>query len=956
MTPDSPDVLPPAHPVMNNEQLAAALLDVVRDTLYQLQRAEYSGPRISLDSSLERDLGLDSLARVELLLRVERAFGVTLPENTLQLAQSPRDLLTAVTKAGHNVRPLAAARRAVRLTASEEAPAAAATLLQVLDWHVARHGDRTHIVFLSEGGEEELSYSRLRAGAEAVAAGLQARGLLPRDAVAIMLPTCCEYFYTYFGILLAGGIPVPIYPPARLAQIEEHVRRHAGILGNAQVATLVTVAEAMTVARLLEAQVPGLKHVVTAAELARTPGAASRVTAVPSDIAFIQYTSGSTGNPKGVVLTHANLLANIRAMVQAVQVNSRDVFVSWLPLYHDMGLIGAWLGSLYAGSLLAIMSPLSFLGKPERWLWAIHRFHGTLSAGPNFSYELCLNRIPEAELAGLDLSSWRMAFNGAEAVNPDTAIRFGERFARYGLRTEAMTPVYGLAECSVGLLFPTQARAPLIDRVRRDPLEHNRKALPAAAAESNALRFVACGRPLPGHEVRIIDEAGREVGERVEGRLEFRGPSATQGYYRNPEQTAHLFHGEWLDTGDRAYSAHGEIYVTGRVKDIVIRGGRNIYPEEIEEAVGALEGVRKGCVAVFGSPDPQSGTERLVVLAETRATDEAARDALRASILHATLRILGEPPDDIVIAAPRTVLKTSSGKIRRSACRALYETGKIGARSPSAATQFARLVLHALLLQARRYAALGGEILYAAYAGSALCIVAALTWLITAAVPKPAWAWALGGAAARAFFRLVGIQLTVQGLNNLPRTTASVLVANHASYLDGVVLIAALPVHYRFVAKRELRSQFIAGTYLRRLAAEFVERFETQQSVDDANRLATLVANGQSLAVFPEGTFTRAPGLMPFRLGAFAAAVSAGVPLLPVAIRGSRALLREGQWFLRRGALTVTICKPILPPLDLPDPFKAAVALRDAARSAILHECGEHDAAGIAYAGGTPAA
>jgi acyl carrier protein len=929
-----------------DELRASKLLEVIRETLVELRQSSRI-PRVSLHSSLARDLGLDSLARVELLLRIERAFGVTLPESTLQDAQSVRDLDAALERA----RPgealvMPAQRDAVTLPASApDEPIDALTLIDVLNWHAQRNGDRTHIVLLSDAGEQKVSYRRLQAGAQAVAAGLQSCGVMPRQTVAIMLPTCLDYFYTYFGILLAGAIPVPIYPPARLAQIEEHVQRHAKILANAQAATLVTVPEAMSVARLLVAYVPALERVVTAADLAHAKGPVAAIATAPEDIAFIQYTSGSTGNPKGVVLTHANLLANIRSMAQAVQASASDVFVSWLPLYHDMGLIGAWLGSLYTGSLLAIMSPLTFLARPERWLWAIHRFRGTISAGPNFAYELCVKRIDDAQLAGLDLSSWRLAFNGAEAVSSDTLTRFTERFAPYGLRASAVTPVYGLAESSVGLLFPPLERGPLVDRIQREPLVLHGKAISASIDDPNPLRFPSCGGPIPGHEVRIVDETGLEVGERVEGRLEFRGPSATRGYYRNPEQTQHLFHGAWLDTGDRAYSAGGEVFVTGRVKDIIIRGGRNIYPEEIEEAIGALPGVRKGCVAAFGSPDPKSGTERLVVMAETRETADAAREALRAAISSATLRMLGEPPDDVIIAPPHTVLKTSSGKIRRSASRELYESGSIGSKAPSVAVQITRLVLHALAPQARRIIRIAGDLLYGVYATVVLLVMATLTWLATAVLPKPDWVWTLSRYAARLYFRLIGTRLTVTGLEHVPHTGANVLVANHASYLDGVVLVATLPCPYRFAAKRELRDQFVAGVYLTRLGAQFVERFDAQQSVDDANRLATLAERGISIACFPEGTFTRAPGLMRFHLGAFVAAARSGVPIVPVALRGTRTLLRAGQWLPRRGAVDVTIGAPIAPPSEERDVFSAALTLRDAARAEILRHSGEPDAA-----------
>jgi 1-acyl-sn-glycerol-3-phosphate acyltransferase len=920
-----------------------ALLALIQETLAELKHGASRAPRVTLDSTLDRDLGFDSLARVELVLRVERAFNVTVPESTLQIARTPRDLLAAL-EAGHSTKTSqqAVPRSSLSTATAEEEPADAATLVDVLEWHSTRHPERMQAMLLTDAGEEQLTYAQLKTGAQRVAAALQARALEPRQTVAIMLPTSLEYLYTYFGILLAGATPVPIYPPARMNQIEEHVRRHATILANARVTMLVTVPEARAVARLMEAYVPGLKHTLSVADLTSSAHPLSPVPSSHDDVAFIQYTSGSTGNPKGVVLTHANLLANIRAMVQALDASSRDVFVSWLPLYHDMGLIGAWLGSLYAGLPLVLMSPLAFLARPERWLWAIHRFRGTLSAAPNFAYELCLKRLDDAQLEGLDLSSWRLAFNGAEAVNPDTIRRFSERFARHGLSPTAMTPVYGLAEASVGLLFPPLNRGPVIDRIQREPFATRGKAVPAAADDAHPLRFVACGRPLGGHEVRIIDDTGFEVGDRVEGRLQFKGPSATQGYYRNPEATRQLFNGEWVDTGDRAYMVEGEVYVTGRVKDIIIRGGRNIYPSEIEEAVGALATVRKGCVAAFGSADPATGTERLIVLAETREKDPAACAALRDSIVRVTTDVLGEPPDEVVLAPPNTVLKTSSGKLRRSASRELYEAGHVGHRSRSAGWQVVRLLVHAIAPQVRRTAVAAQEFLYAAYASALLVLIATPTWLITSLVRSPARAWAIGRTSARLFFRLSGIGLTVRGLENIAPGTTHVLVANHASYLDGVALVAALPRWHVFVAKHELRGQLVAGTYLRRLGSEFVQRFEAQQSVTDANRLATLPENGLPLALFPEGTFTRAAGLRPFFLGAFMAAARSGVPVVPVAIRGTRAILRSGQWLPRRGTIVVTIGQPIEPARNT-DTFSAAVLLRNQARAAILGHCGEPD-------------
>lgn len=917
-----------------------ALLAVVAGTLRDLQPGAPL-PQVTLAASLDRDLAFDSLGRMELLLRVEREFGVDLPEDTLQRAETVGTLLDAVLTA----RGRAAPRRERMPVAAEAAPpgvpaaepgepAAAATLLDVLDWHLAAHAERTQITYLADDSSQSISFRRLADGAAAIAAGLQRAGLEPRQCAAIMLPTSPEYFDVYFGILLAGGIPVPIYPPARASQLEEHVLRHAGILANAQATILVTVPEAKVVARLLQARVPGLRHVVTPQALAERGGAFTPVPLHGDDLAFVQYTSGSTGAPKGVALTHANLLANIRAMVRTIEASPRDVFVSWLPLYHDMGLVGAFLGTLYVGCPLVVMSPLAFLSKPARWLWAIHEWRGTLSAGPNFAWELCLKRIDDTELEGLDLSCWRLAFNGAEAVNPDTLARFQQRFARYGLKPEAVTPVYGLAEASVGLLFPPLHRGPLIDRVQREAFTRSGRALPAAADDATALRFVSCGRPLPDHSIRIVDDADREVGERIEGHLHFRGPSATQGYFRNPQETARLFQDGWLDTGDRAYVAGGEVYITGRVKDIIIRGGRNLYPEEIEDAVGAVDGVRKGCVAAFGAPDPERGTERLIVLAEVRATGADERARLHAAITRAVLDAIGEPPDEVVLAPPHAVLKTSSGKIRRAACRALYEQGRLHAPARALRWQVLRLGLGAAVPRLRQaIAALGGA-LFGLRAITAFWLLAPPVWLLTLFTRTPAAAWKLGRTAARLLLRLAGVPLAVRGLERLPARPC-VLVGNHASYLDGMVLVAALPRPYAFVAKRELRGQWIAGAYLRKLGAEFVERFDVKRSVEDANRMADAVRQGRSLLVFPEGTFIERPGLLPFRLGAFLAAASARVPVVPLAICGTRQLLGAGHWWPRRAALQVDIGAPVECESPAGELFTAAVRLRDGARAAI---------------------
>ncbi len=819
------------------------------------------------------------------------------------------------------------------------APAAASTLIEALDWHVGATPERTHIRILDESGSpDDVTYGALHREAAAVAAGLLARDVMPGDTVAIMLPTSRAYFVTFAGVVLAGAVPVPIYPPARPSQLADHLRRHTGILANARAALLVTVPEAVPLGRLLRSNVESLRHVVVPESLmGATGGALPRPRSV--DLALVQYTSGSTGQPKGVALTHANLLANIRALGQAAAaVSGADTFVSWLPLYHDMGL-GAWLSCLYFGVPLVVMAPQVFLTRPSRWLWAIHANRGTISAGPNFAYELCLAKIDDAELEGVDLSCWRLAFNGAEPVSPATIERFTERFARYGLRPEAITPVYGLAESSVGLTFPPLGRGPLIDRIDRDTFVRSGRADPAKPATRDALRFVACGQPLPGHEIRIVDAAGHELGDRREGRIEFRGPSATAGYFHNPAATRSLFHDDWLDTGDLGYLADADLYVTGRIKDIIIRAGRNLHPDELEQAVGNLAGVRTGCVAVFASPDPGGGAERLVVMAETRATGEEATAALRSEIVSTTVDLLGVAPDDVVLAPPRTVPKTSSGKIRRAASRQIYEQGRIGARPRALWWQLARLRLRGAVPSLRRARRAVAAVAFAAYTWVLLVVLAAPVIVLLALLPRVRWRRRMACGAVRLLARLTATAVTVHGLDRLP-DGSSIVVANHPSWLDGVVLATVLPPSFRFVAGEVFQHRVLSGFVLKRLGTEFVERYQREHGVTDTDRLVALVRAGQSLVMFPEGHLARAPGLRPFHMGAFVVAAQAGAPAVPTAIRGTRTMLRPGHRFPRRGAVDIAIGQPIQP---IGTDWAAAVELQRAARDAVLRLSGEPD-------------
>lgn len=907
---------------------------IVSNLLSELGSAP--GRRIAPSNSLDRDLGLGSLERVELLLRIEQAFGLRLADDVMVAADTVADLATAVL-AGSPTIAEPAPRAAPVPGEGVAVPCSARSLVEALAWQVERNPQRTHIFLRGDATEERtITYGALWSRARAVAAGLRERRVGVGENVSLMLRTEEGFFASFFGVLLAGGVPVPIYPPFRLDRLEEYAQRQVGILCNAEARLLITFDKATRVAGLLRSRVPSLREVLTLDGLA-TAGEAEAFAPASRDPALIQYTSGSTGEPKGVLLSHANLLANIRAIGAAIDLRPDDIGVSWLPLYHDMGLIGTWLSALYFGIPIAVMSPLTFLARPSRWLWSVHAHRGTVSPAPNFAYELCARRVPDSDIEGLDLSSWRLALNGSEAVSPDTIDRFTRRFAAHGFRAEAMCPVYGLAESSVALTVPPLGRPPRIERISREVFQTARRAVQAAAGESTPLCFVSCGSAIPGHEVRIVDPAERVLAERIEGRIEFRGPSVTAGYYRRPDVTRAVLHDDWMDSGDLGYVADGELFITGRQKDMIIKGGRNLYPEEVEEVTGDIPGIRKGCVAAFSVSDPALGTERLVVVAESRATDAEARDRLRSTVIDRIVAALGIPPDTVIIAAPRSVRKTSSGKIRRGATRDAYLQGELELGRLSLAGQWLRLIGRDLAARAERATARAGALLFAAWVGAVLLVAMPTLWLALHLAVPGRGADRVVKLCCRLLLRACFCPVRVSGTANLSGIGPAVLCANHSSYLDSVVLLAALPVEVRFVAKRELLGTPLIRTIIRKVGHLTVERVDVSRSLEDARTVADALRSGSSLLVFPEGTFADAPGLLPFRLGAFKAAVETGKPIVPVAIVGTRAILASGR-LPRPGPVEVTIA-PALAPHG--EGWPELVRLRDAARAQIAEITGE---------------
>jgi fatty-acyl-CoA synthase len=530
------------------------------------------------------------------------------------------------------------------------------------------------VTFVTGDRAERVGWDRLYDAAVDVAAALQARGVGPGSHVALLGPTSRELVTAIEAVWLAGATLVVLPLPMRLGSVEEFVAQTRARVAAADVSLVVVDPD---LASFLE-PAPGDPPVVRLDELARPSGwSYDRPKDDPSSLAVLQFTSGSTADPKGVMLPHQVILANLDAACAAAAVDPEtDVLVSWLPLYHDMGLIGLLTIPMITGADLVLGAPQDFMASPGRWLEWLSAFGGTGTAGPNFSYALATRALARAGAGSLDLSRWRLALNGAEPVDPATMEAFCAAAAPFGFDPAAVFCAFGMAEVAIAGAFPEPGAGMRVDAVERHALEHARRAVPAppGADDGGVRRLAVLGRPVPGLEMRVCDPAsGAVLGEREVGELEIRGTSVTPGYYRRPDATAAAFHGEWLRTGDLAYLAGGELVVCGRIKDVIIVGGRNVFPEDIERAVAGVEGVRAGNVIAFGVAG-RRGRESVVVVAETRDGDTGR---LRAAVARRVREAVGVPAADVVLVPPGTLPKTSSGKLQRSRCRERYLAGTL---------------------------------------------------------------------------------------------------------------------------------------------------------------------------------------------------------------------------------------------------------------------------------------
>lgn len=921
-----------------NEQIEAKLLSIVRDMLISLDRKR-AAESLSLDSRITQDLGIDSLGRVELFHQVEDQFGIYLPETLLGEAETIHDIAKTLETADYS-RELITHFEPQDFTKISVDPTKCQSLVEVLVKRGQQESSRVHIYYQDEQGKEHpITYGMLLENASKVAASFHQLGLKPGETVAIMLPTSPDFFYTFMGALLAGLIAVPIYPPLRPDKIEEYALREAIILKNAQVRLMVTFHRAEKLSGILKVFIPTLKTVVTSDTLLNETTKVPSVHIKSSTHAFIQYTSGSTSDPKGVLLNHANLLANIRAISQVIEIKPGDVGVSWLPLYHDMGLIGTWLTSFYNAMPVTIMSPLAFLSRPERWLWSIHYHQATLSAAPNFAYELCVKKIKEEAIQGLDLSTWRLSFNGAEAINTGTLERFYKKFAPFGLSKTMMYPAYGLAESSVALILPEPGKEVIIDKIDKESFETEQVAKAVDDKHENFLQFVCEGKPLPGHEVKIVDDEGNEVEDRIIGRLIFKGPSMMQGYYRNPEATQAAMVGDYIDSGDYAYKADGQYYVTGRKKDIIIKAGRNYYPEEVEGIVSGVENIRKGCIIAFGVVDEKWSTEKLIIVAETKLTNKEEHPEQIKEINEQVSNVLGIPPDEVILIPPGSIPKTSSGKLQRSKCKQMYVNKEIKAKRAPMWQQVAKLGIIAGFYKLGRAFKYVGRLFYSIYVYLMVGLLIPLMWFASLVLPKKVGRpfvkrW------ARLSMALVGMPVKINNKEAWPEEGSFVFVANHASYIDAVVLFGTVPSNALLVGKKEVFKYPFIGPIATTLGAISVDRYDFNKNIEDTKKIIEEVEKGNSIAIFPEGTFTDKAGLREFKLGAFRIAADTKAPIVPIAIQGTRHIFRGTNPLLAPGVVRMQIGPQIK---AQGDDWDEVTRLHKEAKAFIAEHCGEQE-------------
>jgi acyl-CoA synthetase (AMP-forming)/AMP-acid ligase II len=494
------------------------------------------------------------------------------------------------------------------------------TLTAAIEELVQRFPDYECLIVLNrDGSEERTSLAHFFRRAKAAQTLFEERGLAPGDHAVLILPTGGDLVSAYFGVMLAGGVPaLSAAPSNRISDHAVYVDFVARVLGNSGARFVLGDEDVAEILRAAPQEALGGASVLTTRDLPESANAGGPASARPGpdDVATIQYSSGTTGHPKGVMLSHRAMLNYMRLLRDGVGLRAEDVNVNWAPLYHDMGLFGAFLLPLLCGCPTVLIPTMDFLRDPAIWLWAIDRYRGAVSWAPNFAYSLCAKRIEDDEVEGLDLSSWRIAFNASEPVLAHSVDAFARRFAPYGYRPQAMTAAWGLAETvMVGTAHPVDEE-PLVDHVDRARLAADGIAEPTSG---EGVSIVATGQALPNVALEVRDpESGAVLPDRHVGEIWLQSNCLFEGYQNDPELTARVCVDGWLDSGDRGYLVGDDLFFVSREKDLIVIGGEKYTPHDIETTINTVPGVREGCAVAFGVMNRESGTEELGAVVETR--------------------------------------------------------------------------------------------------------------------------------------------------------------------------------------------------------------------------------------------------------------------------------------------------------------------------------------------------
>ncbi len=553
-------------------------------------------------------------------------------------------------------------------------PMESSTLVETLkNLSIGSHSGFRFIGFSPQ--ERYLPYRDLYPEALRRAAQLAAHGIKKGDRLAIVVGDGAEFVLSFLAAVTGGFIPVPISPIAPAKAVGSYVDNVAGIIKAAEARVLLTMEASLPILRPLIESETGLEKILTTEfAFAEEPPAFEAPEVQPEDICFLQFTSGSTSTPKGVIVTHASLRANVYAFLGPQGLDrsgSEDCGLSWLPLFHDMGLIGFVLGPLFFDGPIVIISTTSFARDPRIWLRAIDKYRATTTYAPNFAYALAIKRLRDQDLQSLDLSCLQVAGCGAEPISAQTLRNFAERLSPAGFRAEAFVPSYGMAEATLAISLYRPGNQVRVDRVDAEALKWG-DALPASAESSRTVEVVSCGPPLATFELTIVDEEGRVLPDRKVGEIMVKGPSVTSGYFNNPEATFEAIRDGWFRTGDLGYLADGDLFVCGRVKDLIIIRGANFYPHDIERSIAEMPDFERAGIVAFSVID--DGEEKLVVVAENEPKDPAT---LRQMVAERIYETVGLEVHRIVFARKGTLPKTSSGKPQRRKTKQLYETGRL---------------------------------------------------------------------------------------------------------------------------------------------------------------------------------------------------------------------------------------------------------------------------------------